>query len=106
MWGLSTEKSFYQIRDQHVKNYLNINFHQDLSCIAKVYLFRHLVLDFKTEVGPPVQIQKTLISTKITVFDEKVLLFNYVQSDSSRTQENSSGHSTNEDIELARCDSL
>jgi len=44
----------------------------------------HLVLDFKTEVGPPVQIQKTMvILTKITVFDEKVLLFIYVQSDSS-----------------------
>jgi len=32
----------------------------------------HLVLDFKTEVGPPVQIPKTMvILTKIAVFNEK-----------------------------------
>jgi len=42
----------------------------------------HLVLYFKTEVGPPVQIQKTIaFLTKITVFNEKVLSIIYVQSD-------------------------
>jgi len=63
----------------------------------------HLVLDFKTEVSPPVQIQKTMvILTKIPFFDEKVLLFIYVQSDSSRSLENSSGPPTNQGIELAQ----
>jgi len=63
----------------------------------------HLILNFKTEVGPPVQIPKTMvILTKITVFNEKVLLFIYVQRDSSRSLNNSSGPPTNQGIELAQ----
>jgi len=31
-------KSVYRIRNQHVKKYINIKFHQDLSCIAKLDL--------------------------------------------------------------------
>jgi len=43
----------------------------------------HLVLKLENEVGPPKK--TTLILTKIGVFDKKVLLFIYVQSDSSRS---------------------
>jgi len=63
----------------------------------------HLVLKLENEVGPPLQIQRTtLILTKIGVFDKKVLLFIYVQSDSSRSTQNSSGPLTNQGIDLAQ----
>jgi len=63
----------------------------------------HLVLNFKTELGPPVPIPKTMvILTKITVFNENVLLFIYVQRDSSRSLKNSFGPPTNQGIELAQ----
>jgi len=43
-----------------------------------------------------------VILTKITVFNEKVLLFIYVQRDSSRSLKNSSGPPTNQGIQLAQ----
>jgi len=63
----------------------------------------HLVLKLENEVGPPLQIKKTTLNlTKIGVFDKKVLLFIYVQSDSSRSTENSSGPLTNQGIDLVQ----
>jgi len=47
--GVSTEKSYLYIRDQHVKKYPKNTFFENLCCIAKLYLHQANHLIYLTE---------------------------------------------------------